>query len=119
MSDVRWALPTSVTREQLAEGMVLYDSTTEQVHCLTGPATVVLGAVDSSTVAEIAARTGLMESEVAAYLGELADAGLVTAESTGPELARRSLAKVAAGAAVTLGVWSIVAPTPAAADSYA
>ena len=122
MSEVRWALPTSVTMEQLAEGMVLYDTNNEKVHCLTGPASTVLAAIAATTggvtVDDIAERVELSVPETAAYLGELADIGLVTSWSTGHLMARRSLSKVAAGAAVTLGAWSIMAPTPAAAASY-
>lgn len=118
MTVLRWGLPSSVIVETLEDGTVYYNTATDKVTCLTGPATEVLAAATDATVAEISARTGLADDIVAAYLTELGDQGLVAASEADPRLARRTLVATAAGAAVTLGVWAVVAPTPAAADSY-
>lgn len=117
MPELRFRLPATLIVEHLSDGTVLYDSATDTVACLTGETTRVLAAAQDATVDEIAAATGLRAPIVAAHLGELCDAGLVVADSADAGLARRSLVRTAAGAAVTLGVWSLVAPTPAAASS--
>lgn len=117
MSELRWSIPASVVVEHLEDGTVLFDTTTDTVLCLAGPEAAVIAALGGTTIGEIAERTGLQDDIVAAYLGELADRGLVVAAEADPRLARRTLARTAAGAAVALGVWSLVAPTAAAADS--
>lgn len=112
-----WSVPTHVVVETLDEGIVVFDKSTETVLCLTGPATDVMSAAHDATLAEIADACGLTSAQAAAYLGELADRGLVVTSDGTDELARRSLMRAAGGAVVALGVWSMAAPNAAATHS--
>ncbi len=116
-NQLRWAVASSVIVEHLSDGVVLYDNAADKVLCLTGPVTKVIDAATGATVEEIAQRTGLDAEVTAAYLAELADEGLVAAADADPRIARRNLARSAAGVAVAVGVWAVAAPTPAAAVS--
>lgn len=117
MKAQRWALAETAQVEALDEGSVVYDHSSDEVICLSGISSDILRAVTSTTVGEIASTTGVDADEVAAQLLELADRGLITPVATEPTVARRSLVAAAGGTVAALGLWSIAAPSPAAAAS--
>lgn len=117
MNEQRWQLATTAQVEALEEGSVVYDHATDQVLCLSGASSDVLRAIDANTVEEIASTTGIDAHEVAAQLIELSDRGLVAPVASEPTIARRSLVAAAGGTVAALGLWSIAAPSAAAAAS--
>lgn len=117
MNAQHWARAETAHVETLDQGVVVYDHASDEVLCLTGDSAAVLAATTGATIEEIASATGLNSATVAAYLIELADRGLVSAQGSERGLARRSLVGAAGGVAVALGLWSIAAPSPAAAAS--
>lgn len=115
---------------ELADEVVLYDTTTNQLHSLNPTAAFVWQRCDGRTpVADIAHQFGpafgveQAEDLVWSALDQLADQGLLVGETARPEwvagISRRDLMKRAAVTALVLVplVRSLVAPTPAAAQS--
>lgn len=119
MSNQRWELAQHAQLETLDEGSVVYDHGSDEVLCLSGTSSDILRAATGATVEEIAAATQVDADEVAAQLLQLADRGLVTPVATESGVARRSLVAAAGGTVAALGLWSIAAPSPAAAASGA
>ena len=111
--ELRWNARTSDIHTETVQGsLVVYDLHTDQVHCLDERAAKVFAAASDVTATEIASRTGVQETDD--ILRALHERGILVAE--GPATHRRFFLKAAAtGAAV--GIFSIVAPTAAAAAS--
>lgn len=119
MSAVSWRRRADgLTVEELEGSVVVFDARTDDVLCLTGPAVDVFRACAAGgSVEEIASAAGLALDVTAAHLGELADRGLVVSGSADDSrMARRTLLPLA-GAVAAAAVWSVAAPTPAAALS--
>ena len=117
MDDFRWSKQNeSVDFEEIDAAVVAYDRSRDEVLCISGEAATVLRACDNATLAELSSASGLEPDQVSALLADLADRGLVRS-SADPSLARRSLTRGAIGMVGAAAIWSITAPTPAAAAS--
>ncbi len=111
-----WSQSTQSFHTESVDGAVVaYDTANDLVHCVSDDSLLVMGACQGVSAAEISECTGLSEATVAAHLRELSERGLVTATG-GDDLSRKRLLAMASGAAA-LAVWTMAAPTPAAAAS--
>lgn len=93
--------------------MVVYDHVSDDVHYITDDTVRVWRALPG-TPAVIAGRLGIAASDVEGHLAVLAERGLVT---PGGGVSRKlALSGLAAGG-LAAAIWSMKAPTPAAASS--
>jgi hypothetical protein len=112
-----WSRRTDdIHTEEVDGSHVVYDRRNDEVHCLDDRATQVYLACDGRTAAEIAEVTGESVEVVDAHIAALAKRGLVDHNAPGVDR-RRFVAGTAAHAAIAVGIWSLTAPTPAAAAS--
>lgn len=114
MSPLWTARADDLVTDSVDGSLIVYDTRTDQVHCLEGGARDVFRGATGQTLEAIAESTGIEAGRVADILMKLSELGLM--DSTAPEPDRRRFLKLtAAGAAV--GIWSLAAPSPAAAAS--
>ncbi len=109
--------------EEIDDEVLVYDHRRDHAHCLCSAAARVWRACDGTrTVKQLSVALALEEGTVARALEELGQCGLLDEAPRG-ELTRREattkLARVGAAAASAPLIYSIVAPTPALAQSQA
>lgn len=109
--------------EDVADEVLIYDQTSDKVHCLTREAAMVWRVCDGSTSpTELASALGLSQETVSAALDHLQEADLLEAPPSIGITRREAtvrMAKVGGAAAAAPMIYSILAPTPALASSQA